>query len=227
MNRIVAIIFNKASQAAKARDALKSLDRDESITLFGYAILAKDTECIITISEQYTHRYTHRTPAGSAIDSVIAMLNQPVSILSANEHILGAKANSDDLQVNADFVRDVSHAFVPGKAALLADIDEEWTPWVDLRMEKLGGIIFRCPLSDVKEAVKVSELASMQAELARLKAEHARADANQKSRLYKKVNALDTKIQQQLENAKKRHEAAETEAENTAEALEKAAQRFR
>jgi uncharacterized membrane protein len=227
MNRIVVIVFDKASQAAKGRDALKSLDKDESITLFGYAIVTKDADCTTTISEQHKHRHTHRTPSGTAIETVIAMLSGSAAVPAPTEDLPGVRPNPDDLQVNADFIRDVSREFVPGKTALLADIDEEWTPWINIRMEEIGGIVFRCPLADVKEAAWLDDLASMQAEVSRLRAEHARSGADLKARLYKKINALDGRIQQRLESANKRRTVAAAKAEERADALENAAHRTR
>ncbi|MGB9032436.1 MAG: hypothetical protein WCC27_20090 [Acidobacteriaceae bacterium] len=225
MNRIVAVVFKKPSQAIDGRDALKGLDLDESITLYGYAIVTRQADRTVTVSEQYKHRHPHRTPSGAILDSVVAMLSRPLKAPEANQPILGVKPNLDNLQVTADFIYDASHAFTPGEVALLADIDEEWTTWLDLRMEELGGVVFRCPLEDVEEAIRLEEIASLQAELAKMKAEHARAGADLRGRLFEKMNALDTKIQQQLESAKKHREAAETTAENKADELEKAAQR--
>lgn len=227
MNRIVVIVFDKASQVAKGRDALKSLDKDESITLFGYAIVTKDVDCTTTISEQHKHRHAHRTPSGTAIETVIAMLSGSAAVPAPTGDMRGVRPNPDDLQVNADFIRDVSRVFVPGKTALLADIDEEWTPWINIRMEEIGGIVFRCPLADVEEAAWLDDLASMQAEVSRLRAEHARSGADLKARLYSKINALDGRIQQRLESANKRRAVAVAKAEERADALENAVHRTR
>jgi uncharacterized protein YdcH (DUF465 family) len=52
-----------------------------------------------------------------------------------------------------------------------------------------------------------------------MKAEHAQAKADRKGKLLEKINQLDSKIQQQLQNAKVRRETAEIKAQAKAKLL--------
>ncbi len=219
MNRILAIVFNELSQAIDGRDALKSLNHDETIVLHAYAIVSKEVDGTISIREEHKHPLGHRTLAGDSISSLIALLSRPAGVTAAGRHIAGLRVDGDSVHVAADFVDEVSRVLGPGKFAVLADIDEEWTPWIDLRMQELGGTVFRCPFLDVKDAADLEEINAMLADLARLRAEHARASADRKAKLYEKINALDTNIQLFLENAKKRRDIAEEKAWDNADAL--------
>jgi uncharacterized membrane protein len=216
---MLVVVFDALSQALDGRDALKSMEHDESIALHGYAIVAKNGDGTISVSEEHKHPLEHRTLAGSSITSLIGLLSRSASVIASDEQILALKVDADNVHVAADFVAEVSRALGPGKFALLADIDEEWTPWIDLRMQELGGVVFRCPFLDVKDAANWQEIAATQAELARLRAEHACASADRKAELYEKINALDTNFQQLLENAKKRRERAAAKAWEDADAL--------
>ena len=80
---------------------------------------------------------------------------------------------------------------------------------VDMRMEALGGTVFRRSLSEVKRKVHDENVAAMKADLAQMKAEHAEAHAERKAKLQEKINQLDSKIQAQLEKSKQRRQAAE------------------
>jgi len=91
----------------------------------------------------------------------------------------------------------------------VAEIDEEWTPWIDLRMTELGGVVYRCPLPDVKDVAESADISAMKADLAEMKAKHARARAGHKTKLLEKINQLDTKIQQHLQKEKEKREATE------------------
>jgi uncharacterized membrane protein len=215
MNRVLAVVFDDLSQALDGREALKNLDRDESITLYEYAIVIRKIDGTIGVSEEHKHPFPHRTLAGTSIKSLIGLLNRPGGVPADND-----PSSAEKVKIAADFVNEVSRALAPGKIGLLADIDEEWTPWIDLRMQELGGTVYRCPFADVKEAANVGEIAAMQADLARLRAEHARGSADRKAKLYDKINALDTKIQQQLERAKKHREVAAADARKKADVLE-------
>jgi hypothetical protein len=52
-----------------------------------------------------------------------------------------------------------------------------------------------------------------------MKAEHAKAHADRKAKLQEKINQLDSKIQAQLEEFKRRREAAELQAKAKVEIL--------
>jgi hypothetical protein len=164
-----------------------------------------------------------------SLGSLIGLLGGPigVGIGAATGSLAAITADLDNARVGADFVDEVSKQLTPGKFALVAEIDEEWTPWVNLRMEELGGVVYRRALSEVKHAVNEEEIAAMKADLAQMKAEHAQANANHKAKLLERINQLDTKIQQQLQKAKERHEIAEAKAQARVNMLKAKAARTR
>jgi len=45
--------------------------------------------------------------------------------------------------VTDEFVSDVTAALTPGKVAVVADISEEWVTPLDMRVEQIGGVVFR------------------------------------------------------------------------------------
>ena len=82
-----------------------------------------------------------------------------------------------------EFVDEVSRNLIPGKSALVAEVDEFWTLWLDLRMEALGGIIIRQWRLDVERDLIENEIQARNAELSQLKAEYAQAEDEHKARL--------------------------------------------
>jgi uncharacterized membrane protein len=220
MDRILVVVFNDASKAFEGRDALKELHHEDEMTLYAYAIITKkpDGTCIVNEEDD---RAGLKTAIGSSIGALIGLLGGPpgFAIGTVAGFLTGVTAYLNTSRVSADFVDEVSKALTPGKFALVADVDEDWTRWIDLRMEELGGAIYRYAPSDVKRAAHEDEVAAMKTHLASLKAEHAQAGADRKAKLYEKINQLDTKIQQQLEKAKKRREEEEHAAKARAEVL--------
>jgi hypothetical protein len=59
---------------------------------------------------------------------------------------------------------------------------------VALRMESLGGEVFRRALSNVRKTVNEEEHQAMTADLAQSRAEHAKALADRKANLQEKIN---------------------------------------
>ena len=228
MDRMLVVIFSEIGKAFEGRDALKSLDRDDSITVYASAIITKNADGTSIVNEQ-DDPGVRRTLLGTCLGSLIGLLGGPtgVAIGAAAGSLAGATADLDNARIGADFVDEVSRQLTPGKFALVAEIDEEWTPWVNLRMEELGGVVYRRALSDAKHAANAEDVAAMKADLAQMKAEHAQARADHKAKLLEKINQLDTKIQRQLQMAKERREIAEAKDQEKVKVLEVKAARAR
>jgi len=220
MDRILVVLFSEASKAFEGRDALKDLDHEDLLTLYAYAIITKTPDGKTVVNEE-KDREGLKTVLGSSLGSLIGLLGGPtgVAIGAVAGFLTGVTADLDNARVSADFIDEVSRELKPGKFALVAEVDEDWTRWVDLRMAELGGVAYRQTLSEVRDTANSADIAVMKADLALLKAEHAEASADRKAKLYEKINQLDTKIQQQLEKVKVRREVAERKAQAKAEVL--------
>jgi uncharacterized membrane protein len=221
MNRVLVVIFSEASSAFDGRDSLKSLDHEDLLTLYAYAIVTKkpDGTCDLIDSHELGGL---PTVLGSSLGSLIGLLGGPAgfAIGTMAGFLAGLTTDLNRARVSADFVDEMSRELMPGKFALVADVDEDWTRWVDLRMQELGGIAYRETLSEVTDAANARDVAAMKADLATLKAEHAQAEVDRKAKLYGKINELETKIQQQLAKAKERRESAEGLAKAKVEILQ-------
>jgi len=220
MDRILVVVFSDASKTFEGRDALKDLDQEDLLTLYAYAIITKTPEGKVVVNEE-KDRVGLKTIAGTSLGSLIGLFGGPVGfgIGAVAGFLSGLIADLDNAGVSTGFVDDVSRELTPGKFVLVAEVDEDWTSWLDLRMTELGGVVYRYAPSDVKHSSHEAEIAAMKANIAMLKAEHQEASADRKAKLYEKINQLDTKIQQHLENEKKRREEAERRAKAKAEML--------
>ena len=220
MDRILVVVFSEASKAYDGRDALKSLDHEDVLTLYAYAIITKQPDGTCVVNDQHDLAGL-RAVIGTSLGSLIGLLGGPsgvvIGAIAGNLTALTLELNNS--RVSADFVDEVSKELTAGKCALLAEVDEEWTKWVDLRMEELSGVVYRYVPSDVKQAANSADVAAMKAHLALLKAEHAKARAGRKAKLDEKINQLEAKIQQQLEKAKERREEAERREQAKAKIL--------
>ncbi|HET6176645.1 MAG TPA: DUF1269 domain-containing protein, partial [Candidatus Sulfotelmatobacter sp.] len=159
--------------------------------------------------------------------SLIGVLFGPVGLAVGATAGLTGGASFDLLHagVGDDFIDDVSKALTPGKVAVVAEIEEDWTTPVDTRMEAIGGTVYRRAHSDVAHQVNQENVAAMKADMATLKAEHAQARADRKTKLETKINQLDSKIQDQLEKAKENRQSAERKGQAKVEVLKAKAER--
>jgi HD-like signal output (HDOD) protein len=108
--------------------------------------------------------------------------------------LLGSISDLLNIGVGTDFLDKVSRELAPGKAAVIAEVDEDWVTPLNTRMEAIGGTVLREWRSDFEEAEIAKETAARKAELAQLKAEMAQSTAKAKTKLQKRVNEVKAKL---------------------------------
>lgn len=221
MDRMLVVVFDSEAKAYEGKRALQQLDSEGSISVFGYAVVAKSADGSSKI-KQGDDVGPLGTLAGTALGSLIGALFGPagLAIGAMAGFTGGAAADLYNSGVGDDFVADVSSFLLPSKVALVAEIKEDWTMPVDTRMEAIGGLVFRRAVSELKHQYHEENVNSMKADLAQFKAELVQAHADRKARLQEKINHLDSKIQAQLQHAKDRRAAREREAQTKAKVLE-------
>lgn len=101
---------------------------------------------------------------GSNRDECIDLIATGFSLGS----LAGLMADLSHAGVNIDFVDEVSTALLPGKTAVLAEVEESWETPVDTRIGNLGGLVVRRGCADVVEDQLLRESVAFQAELQQL-----------------------------------------------------------
>jgi len=172
---MLVVVFDNESQAYEGKKALLQLDGEGSMSVYGYAVLAKNADGTASV-KQGDDVGPIGSLVGTSLGSLIGMLAGPVGLaVGASAGLLaGGTADINNAGIGYDFIDDVSKVLLPNRVAVIAEIDEEWTTPVDMRMEAIGGTVFRRALSEVKEQIHEENVAAMKADLTQLKAEHAR-----------------------------------------------------
>jgi hypothetical protein len=125
--------------------------------------------------------------------------------------------------VGEDFLNEVGRSLLPGKAAVVADVGEEWTMPVDTRMEALGGVVFRRTNMEVVDEQTERDVAALKAELAELEAERDRATGEARAKLQAKVDAARGRLQAAQDAIQARIEASQKETEAKIKSLQEQA----
>ena len=210
MDRMLVVVFDNETKAYQGRSELMQLEAEGSISVYGAAVVTKNANGALTVKQEDDYG-----PLGSlfgtALGSIIGLLGGPAGVaLGAGAGLVaGGTYDINKLAFGEDFIDDATKALMPGKMALVAEIDENWITPVDTRMEALGGTVFRRSVAEVKHTFHEQNVAAMNADLATMKAEHAQASADRKAKLHEKINKLEAKIQAQLQKAKEARDAAE------------------
>lgn len=201
MSKFVVTTFTTEANAYEGTRVLKDLHREGEITLYGLAVIAKDAGGKPSIKEAPDD--LTGTALGSLVGALVGVLGGPAGVLVGMTAgmMLGSISDLLNLGVGTDFLNKVSGELAPGKAAVIAEIDEDWVTPLNARMEAIGGTVAREWRSDFEDAQVAKETAARRAELAQLKAEFAQSRADAKAKLQTRINEVKAKLDQLASDA--------------------------
>jgi hypothetical protein len=127
------------------------------------------------------------------------------------------------LGINEDYLYEVEKSLQPGKAAVVAEVWEEWSLPVDNRMESLGGVVIRQSRWEFIDARMERDIEALNTDLAELEAEHDQATGEAKAKLQKKVVAAKAKLQAAQGEFQARIEASQKETDAKIKSLQEQA----
>jgi uncharacterized membrane protein len=221
MDKFVVVIFGNEAAAYTGTRVFKDLDKEGILTLYGMAVIAKDANGKATIREA-----ADQGPLGTAVGGLtgglIGLLGGPagVAIGAGTGALLGNLVDLSHLGVGTTFVSTVLQELTPGKAAVVAEVEEEWITPLDIRMEAMGGVVVRESRADFEYLQYQEEVTALHDELAELKAEYRQASQETRA----KVKARIDQTQKKLENASARADARMDRRRKETEAKIKALQ---
>jgi uncharacterized membrane protein len=220
MERMLVAVFDTESKAYEGLRALHEMDADGTIAVYATTVVAKVPDGLAVVKKRGDLGFAS-TVTGTTVGALIGLLGGPggMAIGAAGGSLVGAAVDFDKARVGSDFVAEVAKALAPGKMAVVAEIDEEWTTPVDTRLEALGGQIFRRGLAEVEGDSDERDNAAIRADIAQLKSEHAKAKADRKAKLQAKIDALNARLKDNSDKAKAKHEAIRREMRAKLESL--------
>ncbi len=195
MNKILVAVFNTESQAFEGLSALKDLHRDGDISLYATMVLSKDAQGQVT-TKQALDKTVSGTGYGLLLGSLAGVLAGPAGLLlgASLGSLTGMLFDLNRAGIDVQFISDVSLALAPGKTAVLADMDENWTVPIDTRLGVLGGVVFRRLRSEVIEDQMAREAAATHAEVKHLKEELSAAAEKDKAAIAQHLDAAKSKL---------------------------------
>ncbi len=196
MNKVIFVGFDTEKQAYEGDRALHEMHNDATITLYNDAVVVKEKDGKVAVREQPDVQPVG-TIGGLLTGGLIGLLGGPIGAavgLGAGT-LVGAAFDLTKAGIDKDFVTDAAAKLEIGKAAVVAEIDEEWEVPVDTRMEAAGGKILRKTRTQIDEAYLEKSIEASQKQLANLEAEKlASVKASQEAKSKKEADRLQAKI---------------------------------
>jgi uncharacterized membrane protein len=224
MDKMLVVVFDSELKAYEGSRALQELQNEGSINLYAKAVIARDASGKVTVKQE-----GDMGPVGSAVGlltgSLIGLIGGPLGLaIGAGVGTYGGLLyDLLHLGVNEDFLADVEKSLLPGKAAVVAEVWEEWTLPVDTRMEALGGVVLRRSRSEVLDTQIEQDLTTLNADLEALEAETKQATGESKAKLQAKVDATKARLQAAQDAIQARLEASQQETDAKIQSLQEQA----
>jgi uncharacterized membrane protein len=224
MDKVLVVVFDSESKAYEGSQALQELQNEGSINLYAKAVIARDTNGKVMVKQA-----GDEGPVGTAVGlltgSLIGLLGGPVGVAIGVSLGMSGGMLYDlaQLGVGEDYLNEVGKSLLPGKAAVVAEVWEEWMLPVDSRMEALGGVVFRTTRMDIVDEQIERDNAALEADLAELEAEYAQASAEAKKKLQLKIDATKAKIQASQNAMQARLAASQQETKAKIQSLQEQA----
>ncbi len=197
MNKVIYVGFDTEQQACTGEDALHELHTTGSITLYNVAIVVREPSGKVAVRERPKKRPVATTKgliAGGLFGALGGPVGAAVGVVAGG--LAGASIDLGRARVDEDFVDEVGAHLGPGKAAVLAEIDEEAEGPLDRRMEAIGGTLLRRTRKQIDDVYFEQEIETSQEQLASLEAEQlADVRASQSEAARKETDRLQTQIE--------------------------------
>ena len=228
MDRILVIVFENESKACEGSQALREMDIEGSIHLYAKAVLISDADGKVQM-KQSGDLGPAGTAGGLVIGGMIGLLGGvTAAAIGAGTGMFGGFLyDMAHLGVSQDYLDGVGKSLEPGKAAVVAEIWEDWTVPVDTKMEALGGVVFRHTRKDILDRQVERDITTLKGEIDELEAEHDRASHEAKTKLQEKIDTARSKLQTTVSDIQARLESSQEETTAKIQSLQEQAVKAR
>lgn len=203
MERMLVAVFDGETKARDGFRALQALERDGALSVYSSRVVIKHADGSLDV-RRTEGLLPEWTLVGTVAGTLIGLLGGPVGFaLGATTGLaLGAATDYTRARAAKDVVENVSKDLAPGNAAVVAEINEEFTATADARITAIGGSVFRRDLQDIENAEYDRDMAALNAIPVREDAERAQLRIDVKKRWRVRMDALSGKLHRLFDRAK-------------------------
>jgi uncharacterized membrane protein len=222
MSKFVVVTFPDEAKAYEGLRQLRALHGEGSISLYAVAVVRRETNGTLTIKE-HEDEGPLGTALGLLLGTMAGVLGGPVGMAAGGlaGGLLGSTRDLVQLGVSEEFFDETANDLTPGKCAVIAEVAEEWTAPIDVRMEALGGKVTREWREDFVDDLLERRAAARRKELESWKAQRAASKAERmEARLQASLTREQEKAAAQAYKARKKLEARKAEFDAKVSALE-------
>lgn len=200
MDKILVVVFDNEAKAYGGSRTLQQLHNEGSINLYAKAVLTRRADGTVTVQEK-----AGMAPIGTAVGLLtgilVGLFGGPAgtAIGAATGTLGGVAYDLAKVGVSHDFLEEIGQSLVRGGAAVVAEVQEDWTMPVDSRMELLGGVVLRRTRRDILDAKAETDIITLRGEIDELGTEYRRSNDKTKVTIRAKMNVARANLEARLD----------------------------
>jgi uncharacterized membrane protein len=207
MSKFVMVVLPDERKAYQALHAIKALHDEGTVTYYGSAIVERKANGNLDV-KQAADEGPLGFATGALLGGLVGMFGGPVGAAAglAAGGMMGGVRDILHAGVSGDFLEKVTRDLLPGKFAVIAEISEEWTTPIDMKMDALGGKVVREERDEFVDDQMQKQIDEARSEFERRKARARDRLAQKKQEVSAKINALkaqadkaDAEVQARIE----------------------------
>jgi uncharacterized membrane protein len=144
MSKFVIVSFSDEAKTQRGIRALKELNANGGIKLYASAVVARDSNGKLSVQE-ITNGGLGGTAVGAFIGGLAGLPAGPLAVMvgAAGGAVIGNSADLIHQRAEIEFADEISRELAPGKAAIVAEVDEDGVISFEALMEANGGTVAR------------------------------------------------------------------------------------
>jgi uncharacterized membrane protein len=205
MTNLIVATFKEEAEAIEASQKLHELESIGDITIYELVLVRKNADGEIAVLQADTSEDLS-TFSGMAIGALIGALAGPVGLVTGMlvGTVSGAAAEVDTYGFEEDFISKASEQLQPGMAAVIAEIEEDDSVFVDSSLTPIAAMLTR---SDVDyEYTKHSDekIEELDEEIAGVRTKLKSAAEDEKGKLRQKIAKLKEERKETIDEFKEK-----------------------
>ena len=214
MDKMFVAVFDSESQASAAASAMKEQCDDSVLLVYALAVIVRDVWGISVVDFTREKDRAHRA-LGMATRSLIELFDEPNHTVDKgnSDAITGAMMKMASAGVDAFFLDEVARHLLPGRAAIVAEIEEMTATEIDSLLESQGGTGFVYVRRENMDAEIARELDALCSEIQNLESQLLRAADGSKAQLQAKMDLAKARFEAIKERASQIAASIKREAE--------------
>lgn len=195
MNKFVVVVFPDEKSAYEGVHALQDLHENGSVSLFALSVVYRDPSGNLSIKQQVDSGPLG-LGVGALVGGLIGLFGGPAgaAVGVAGGALVGSWRDFIHAEVSDDFLEGIQNELGARKYAVVAEVAEEWTTPINVRMEQVGGTVVREPRAAFVDELIEKRMSARKAEYAQRKAERAS----------EKAERMQAKLASDLEEAQRK-----------------------